>query len=54
MSLYRAMSCNCIESYQLYQIYSSQIRELGPFDLNWYWILYWWKISMVISDISVS
>ena len=53
MSLYRATSGNCIEfieSNQLwYQIYSSQqVRELCPFDLNCYWILYRWKISMVI------
>ena len=31
-----AMSCNCIESYQLlYQIYNSQqVRELYPLDIN--------------------
>ena len=33
---------------------SQQVRELCPFDLNWYWILYRWNISMGISDMSTS
>ena len=51
-----AMSWNYIESYQLqYQIYSSQqVKELYPLDINWYWILYQWKISMAINDVSTS
>ena len=51
--LYMSRS-NCIESYQLqYQIYSSQqVRELNKLNiLNWFWILYQWKISIVISDL---
>ena len=32
-----AMSCKCIEPYQLqFQIYSSQqVKELYPLDINW-------------------
>ena len=45
-----AMSCNCMHSYQIYyQIYSSQqVWEQYALDINWYWILYQWKTSIVI------
>ena len=31
---------------------SQQIRELFPFDLNWYWILWWNRFTLFVACIS--
>ena len=52
MPLFRVMILHRVLSIGYsYQIYSSQqVRELYPLDINWYWIFYQWKISVVISN----